>query len=58
VFVRVNLVPPDQGGGHALLDLRGSIQTFIHISDGKVNDVNVIDRCLVIARQLALNQCS
>jgi hypothetical protein len=28
---------------HTLLDLRGSIPTFIHISDGKVHDVNVLD---------------
>ena len=26
---------------HTLLDLRGSIPTFIHISDGKMHDVNV-----------------
>lgn len=28
---------------HTLLDLRGSIPTFIHISDGKLGDVNVLD---------------
>jgi hypothetical protein len=28
---------------HTLLDLRGSIPTFIHISDGKMHDVNVLD---------------
>lgn len=28
---------------HALLDLRGSIPTFLHISDGKLHDVNVLD---------------
>jgi hypothetical protein len=28
---------------HTLLDLRGNIPTFIHISDGKVADVNVLD---------------
>jgi hypothetical protein len=28
---------------HTLLDLRGSIPTFVHISDGKVHDVNVLD---------------
>jgi hypothetical protein len=28
---------------HTLLDLRGAIPTFIHISDGKLNDVNVLD---------------
>ncbi len=26
-----------------LLDLRGSIPTFIHLSDGKLHDVNVLD---------------
>jgi len=28
---------------HTLLDLRGSIPTFIHLSDGKLHDVNVLD---------------
>ena len=28
---------------HTLLDLRGNIPTFIHITDGKVHDVNVFD---------------
>ena len=28
---------------HTLLDLRGVIPTFIHISDGKLHDVNVLD---------------
>ncbi len=28
---------------HTLLDLRGSIPTFIRISDGKLSDVNVLD---------------
>jgi hypothetical protein len=28
---------------HTLLDLHGSIPTFIHITDGKVADVNVLD---------------
>jgi hypothetical protein len=27
-----------------LLDLRGSIPTFIHISDGKLGDVNILDQ--------------
>jgi hypothetical protein len=31
---------------HTLLDLRGSIPTFIHISDGKLHDVNVLDQML------------
>jgi hypothetical protein len=28
---------------HTLLDLRGSLPTFLHISDGKLHDVNVLD---------------
>ena len=28
---------------HTLLDLRGNIPSFLHISDGKVHDVNVLD---------------
>ena len=28
---------------HTLLDLRGAIPTFIHLSDGKMHDVNVLD---------------
>jgi len=28
---------------HTLLDLRGNIPTFIHITDGKTHDVNVLD---------------
>lgn len=29
---------------HTLPNLRGNIPTFIHITDGKVHDVNVFDR--------------
>jgi len=29
---------------HTLLDLRGNIPSFIHISDGKLHDVNVLDQ--------------
>ena len=29
---------------HTLLDLRGNIPTFLHITDGKVHDVNVLDQ--------------
>ena len=29
---------------HTLLDLRGAIPAFIHISDGKLHDVNVLDQ--------------
>ena len=28
---------------HTLLDLRGSFPSFIHISEGKHHDVNVLD---------------
>jgi hypothetical protein len=28
---------------HTLMDLRGSIPSFIHISDGKLHDINVLD---------------
>jgi hypothetical protein len=28
---------------HTLLDLRGNIPSFVHISDGKLHDVNVLD---------------
>jgi len=31
---------------HTLLDLHGNIPTFIHITDGKVHDVNVLDLIL------------
>ncbi len=31
---------------HTLLDLQGNIPTFIHISDGKLHDVNVLDLLL------------
>ena len=29
---------------HTLLDLRGNLPTFIHISDGKMHDVNILDK--------------
>ena len=29
---------------HTLLDLRGNIPAFVHINDGKVHDVNVLDQ--------------
>jgi hypothetical protein len=32
---------------HTLLDLRGAIPSFIHISDGKLHDVNVLDVLIV-----------
>src|SRR5260370_9344530 len=31
---------------HTLLDLRGSIPTFIEVSDGKLHDVNILDELL------------
>ena len=31
---------------HTLLDLRGNIPSFIHISDGKLNDVNILDQLI------------
>jgi Domain of unknown function (DUF4372)/Transposase DDE domain len=34
---------------HTLLDLRGNIPTFIHISDGKMGDVNVLDMLTIEA---------
>jgi Domain of unknown function (DUF4372)/Transposase DDE domain len=34
---------------HTLLDLRGNIPSFIHISDGKLHDVNVLDLLILEA---------
>ncbi len=34
---------------HTLLDLRGSIPTFISITDGKVHDVNILDELILEA---------
>jgi len=31
---------------HTLLDLRGNIPTFIHISDGKMHEVNILDQLM------------
>ena len=31
---------------HTLLDLRGNIPSFIHVSDGKMHEVNVLDQLL------------
>jgi hypothetical protein len=31
---------------HTLLDLRGNIPTFIHISDGKMHEINVLDQLI------------
>ena len=57
---------------HTLLDLRGNIPTFIHISDGKLHDLNVLDELipepasfyimdrgyLDFARLYTINQCA
>jgi transposase len=32
---------------HTLLDLRGAIPTFIHISDGKTHEVNILDQLVI-----------
>jgi Domain of unknown function (DUF4372)/Transposase DDE domain len=34
---------------HTLLDLRGNIPSFVHISDGKLHDVNILDQLIVEA---------
>jgi hypothetical protein len=34
---------------HTLLDLRGNIPTFIHISDGKMHEVNVLDILILVS---------
>ena len=34
---------------HTLLDLRGNIPTFIHITDGKYHDVNALDEIVAVA---------
>ena len=45
VGLSLGAVPFDQGGreNDTLLDLRGAIPSFIHISDGKLHNVNVLD---------------
>ncbi|MDR9409281.1 MAG: transposase [Balneolaceae bacterium] len=32
---------------HTLMDLQGSIPVFIHITDGRVHDVNVLDNIAI-----------
>jgi IS4 transposase len=39
---------------HTLLDLRGAIPAFIHLSDGKLHDVNVLDILLVEAGSFSI----
>jgi len=34
------------GKMHMLLDLRGKVPSFIHMSDGKLHDVNILDRSI------------
>lgn len=34
---------------HTLLDLRGNIPTFLHISNGKLHDVNILDQLIIEA---------
>ena len=41
--------PPTRSTLADALDLRGAIPAFIHISDGKLHDVNVLDILLVEA---------
>jgi hypothetical protein len=42
-FARIVHRDSGNAGVRTLLDLRGAIPTFIHISDGKLRDVNVLD---------------
>lgn len=37
---------------HTLLNLRGSIPTFVHITDGKYHDVNALDEIDIIAEAI------
>jgi hypothetical protein len=37
---------------HTLLDLRGNIPAFVHITDGKMHDVNVLDQLVPVGRLL------
>jgi IS4 transposase len=48
VGVSLGAISLDQSGHQpaTLLDLRGNIPTFLHISDGKLHDVNVLDLLL------------
>ena len=48
VAVSVDTIPLDQGGGEAphSIDLRGNIPTFLHISDEKLLDVNILDQLI------------
>lgn len=39
---------------HTLLDLRGNLPTFIHISDGKTHDVNILDELVLEATAIYL----
>src|ERR1700739_4277079 len=48
VGLSVGSLPHHQGGGEddTLLDLRGNIPSFIHVSDGKLADVHALDLLL------------
>jgi hypothetical protein len=37
---------------HTLMDLRGNIPTFIHITDGKYHDVNALDELAVVSEAI------
>ena len=37
---------------HTQIDLRGNIPSFIHVSDGKMHEVNVLDLIMPEARKL------
>jgi len=42
---------------HTLLDLRGNIPSFIHISDGKLHDVHALDLLLPEAGAIYIMDC-
>ncbi|MEX0824212.1 MAG: IS4 family transposase, partial [Woeseia sp.] len=42
---------------HTLLDLRGAIPSFIHISDGKLHDVNALDLLIPEAGAIYVMDC-
>jgi hypothetical protein len=39
---------------HTLIDLRGNIPTFIHITDGKYHDVNALDELEVVSEAICV----
>lgn len=46
--VSLGAIPHHQGSVklHTLLDPRGNLPSFIHISDGKLHGVNILDELL------------